>query len=77
MNFNAFKSTCKYKHEAQTTRRRGNHLNIEYMGGGSFCILQSPDDRGAAWLLSGGDIEAYGRCYEYRCPLLKGITERN
>lgn len=70
------KLTCRYKCESRATRRKGNHLNIEYMGGGTYCTLQSPDGRGAAWLLSGGAIEAYGQCYEYRCPLMKGERTR-
>lgn len=69
--FAELQSSCTHRRNSQVTRRRGNHLNVEYFGGGTYCMLQSPDGRGSVWLLSGGDIEAYGQCFEYRCPLMK------
>lgn len=35
------------------------------------CKRLSPDDRGIVWYLSGGAIEAYGRCCVSACPLLR------
>lgn len=32
------------------------------------CSQKSPDGRGLAWLLSGGDPLSYGVCCEAKCP---------
>ena len=48
--------------------RKANALNIEFAGPRiARCKMRSPDGRGLAWLLSGGDITAYGFCVQTHC----------
>lgn len=59
---------CPSRLELGIERRPANALNIEIGQPLSRCRLQSPDDRGAAWLLSGGSPLAYGVCSARVCP---------
>ena len=68
---------CDFILELDGEKRPGNALNIE----SCFfpkprCYLKSPDGRGAAWLLSGGDVLAYGVC-DADCPIKTKNSEKD
>lgn len=49
--------------------RQRNALRIEVLPDSEpRCSRQSPDGRGLAWFLSGGNPLAYGACRERGCP---------
>lgn len=61
---------CQRRVTPETERRRVNGLNVEASGAVlDRCLLQSPDGLGLRWLLSGGDMRAYGACCQDNCPL--------
>lgn len=61
---------CLRRVAPQIERRSVNGLSVEASGASlDRCTLQSPDGRGLRWLLSGGDVRAYGACCLERCPL--------
>lgn len=48
-----------------------NRLSINVMTPLPRCLYRSPDGRGLAWLKSGGEVEAYGRCEQAHCERAK------
>ncbi len=49
--------------------RQRNALRVELLpDSGPRCSRQSPDGRGLAWFLSGGNPLSYGACRERGCP---------
>ena len=59
---------CSSRIEPSRGKQR-NALRIEVLPSDEWrCSRQSPDGRGLAWLLSGGDPLAYGACRERMCP---------
>jgi hypothetical protein len=49
--------------------KQRNALRIEVLpSDGPRCIRKSPDGRGSAWLMSGGDPLSYGACDRNHCP---------
>lgn len=61
---------CLRRMTPEAERRPVNGLCIEASGAAlDRCSLQSPDGLGLRWLLSGGDMRAYGACCQDNCPL--------
>lgn len=61
---------------AVVPRPQRNALRIEILPSTEpRCSRRSPDSRGLAWLLSGGDPLAYGECCEHRCPRARLLAE--
>ena len=60
--------SCQYRLTPETQRRPNNGLNVEIGAPRFRCKLKSPDGRGLAWLLSGGNVLAYGVCTPFSCP---------
>ena len=49
--------------------RQRNALRVELVPSTApKCSRRPPDDRGLAWLLSGGSALAYGACCAAKCP---------
>lgn len=61
---------CGHRMALAVERRPGNALNVEIGAPAPRCNRKSPDGRGLAWLLSGGDALAYGHCTPRACPAL-------
>ena len=54
-------------------RSQRNALRIEILPSrDARCSRRSPDGRGLAWLMSGGDPLSYGLCALDACPRVKG-----
>lgn len=58
---------CCNRAEVPTEPRFMNRLSINRMHPLPRCLFRSPDGRGLAWLASGGEVEAYGRCEQQHC----------
>ena len=58
---------CPDRLEVDSARRPCNGLNVEIGTPAPRCKQRSPDGRGLAYLLSGGDAIAYGRCHKNAC----------
>ena len=58
---------CCNRVESAREPRFMNRLSIYTMTPLPRCLYRSPDGRGLAWLNSGGEIEAYGRCEQVHC----------
>ena len=58
---------CCNRVEATREPRFMNRLSINVMTPLPRCLYRSPDGRGLAWLKSGGEVEAYGRCEQSHC----------
>lgn len=78
VNFDAVRRICQHRRGGEYRARRANALNVEV---GAYsqdrCMRQSPDGRGAIWLLSGGALEAYGVCCRQGCPLATNAPTDN
>lgn len=61
---------CGHRMELAVERRPGNALNVEIGAPVPRCNRKSPDGRGLAWLLSGGDSLSYGHCTPRACPAI-------
>lgn len=62
---------CPSRLSVEPVRQR-NALRIEILPSTEpRCSRKSPDGRGLAWFLSGGDALAYGACCESGCPMTK------
>jgi hypothetical protein len=59
---------CPDRRELPVERRPANALNVEIGSPQPRCMRRSPDGRGAAWMMSGGSMLAYGCCSERACP---------
>lgn len=44
-----------------------NRLSIYRMAPAARCLFRAPDGRGLAWLKSGGEVLAYGKCEQQHC----------
>lgn len=66
-----FDLDCPDRRQPDLERRPVNGLNVEIGTPLARCMRQSPDGRGAVWVLSGGSILAYGVCCRASCPLEK------
>lgn len=62
---------CCNRVESVREPRFMNRLSINTMTPLPRCLHRSPDGRGLAWLKSGGEIEAYGRCEQQHCDRAK------
>lgn len=69
LRFDQVATICQHRIEARQEPCPGNRLCIEHVMPAPRCLRQSPDGRGAAWLMSGGDGAAYGPCQLATCPL--------
>ena len=58
---------CANRVEVKQESRFMNRLSINVMSPLPRCLYRSPDGRGLAWLKSGGEVEAYGRCEQSAC----------
>jgi hypothetical protein len=59
---------CPDRVSLPVERRRANALNVEIGAPLPRCAQRSPDDRGFAWVASGGSWLAYGACEAAECP---------
>lgn len=59
---------CPSRAEVPLEPRFMNRLSIYRMEPMPRCLLLSPDGKGLRWLLSGGEVESYGRCLQCDCP---------
>lgn len=66
--FKDLKTHCPDRRTPDPIRRPANALNVEIGQPSARCLRQSPDGRGSAWLLSGGDLLVYGVCRQSQCP---------
>lgn len=72
LNFAEVSDICQHRISPDTSRRNGNRICVEAgYSALNRCMKQSPDGRGAVWLLSGGDALAYGICCPINCPLAR------
>ncbi len=62
---------CPSRIQPELARRPSNALNVEIGEPRVRCALRSPDGRGMLWILSGGDVLAYGQCTKRECPRAK------
>ena len=62
---------CPSSIQPELARRPANALNVEIGEPRKRCGLLSPDGRGMLWILSGGDVLAYGQCTKRECPRAK------
>ena len=58
---------CGNRVEVHQEPRFMNRLSIYTRQPPPRCLFLSPDGRGLAWLLSGGEVEAYGQCERLNC----------
>jgi hypothetical protein len=57
-------------------RPQRNALRVELLPSrDDRCSRRSPDGRGLAWLMSGGDPLAYGLCCRAACPRLRAALD--
>jgi hypothetical protein len=62
---------CANRVEVPVEPRFMNRLSINVMSPTARCLFRSPDGRGLAWLKSGGEVLAYGRCEQGQCERAK------
>lgn len=67
IHFSDLAARCPDARQPELERRPGNALNVEIGTPQRRCVRMSPDGRGAAWLLSGGSLLAYGPCSSAAC----------
>ena len=61
---------CPHRMMLPVERRRGNVVTVEIGAPMIRCQCKSPDGRGLAWLLSGGETLSYGICTPRACPVI-------
>lgn len=69
LRFDEVSAICSNRVSREQLRRPGNRMSFEATIATDRCLRQSPDGRGATWLLSGGDALAYGACTCAGCPI--------
>ena len=70
-HFDDLAQHCCNRVEIRREPRFMNRLSINVMPPRPRCLFRSPDGRGLAWLKSGGELEAYGRCEQDHCEHAK------
>ena len=70
-HFDDLAQHCCNRVEIRREPRFMNRLSINVMAPQPRCLFRSPDGRGLAWLKSGGELEAYGRCEQDHCEHAK------
>ena len=69
LRFSEVEAICVHRVTVEQEPRNGNRMAIETWPVMPRCMRQSPDGRGAAWILSGGSPLVYGRCCLSECPI--------
>ena len=73
--FNELSVHCANRAEIRQEPRFMNRLAIYALSPLPRCLYRSPDGRGLAWLKSGGEVEAYGRCEREHCERAKPMQQ--
>lgn len=70
-HFDDLAQHCCNRVDIRREPRFMNRLSINVMAPQPRCLFRSPDGRGLAWMKSGGELEAYGRCEQAHCEHTK------